>query len=98
MEKENVILRKIFAPFLDLEYDPDPYKIFGIGILVAAVILAFIIVGKIDAISDAGKFAAACGLVATVGGYGSFLLGQGRKADDALAHRGAPRAPQKAQE
>jgi hypothetical protein len=107
-----IVLKKVFSPFLDAEWDPDPYKIGGFGCFGIALWLAVQVIDLAKAMLAAGKldaavFAAAAGLVGTVIGIGSFLFAQGRQADNDLKKpapaagpaptRAAPAAPETAQ-
>ena len=96
------VLKKVLSPFLDIEFDPDPYKIAGFGVIVFDLWVAkqvmdlaksMLATGKIDA----AVFGAAAGLVATIAGVASFLFAQGRQADADLKRDPSPTS-QKAQE
>jgi hypothetical protein len=98
-----VVLKKVFSPFLDAEWDPDPYKIggfvcFGIALWLAVQVIDLAKSMLAAAKMDAAVFAAAVGLVGTIVGIGSFLFAQGRQADADLKKAPAPAPAQKAQE
>lgn len=81
------ICKKLLSPILDRQWDPDPYKLCGFGLIVIAGLLALRI-SVLLTILETQKILAVGGIIASLITAATFLFNHARLADDTLVTKG----------